>query len=230
MNRCLVFAISLLILPLPAPWHAAADPVPATAPSDAQAAHHVLKRDEFAIALPAGWQPAEGMGGPVMKLYCAGGGNGVPLVDEHGSPLQIGLTVKYLPGARGTLEEGARQLIAAAQHDSRLELIGEPKTEKVTLSDGGEALLLTTEFVKDGRRRSLQRKLLVKDADDKAWIISTFIVGSKQSQLPQADSPLAKWLQSFGNSFVFDAEKLDESKLPGPYNPQPMKNKDQEQS
>ena len=66
--------------------------------------------------------------------------------------------------------------------------------ETIKLSDGTEAMLLKVEFIKDGNRRSLQMKLVAKDTDSNAWIVSGHLVGGKESKWPTADSSLAKWL------------------------------------
>ena len=169
----------------------------------------------FAIAVPAGWRTFD-MGGR-MVLFRQGDGIGVPLVDETGAPIQIGLTVEKFAGTTDTIEEGAKKLAQNARNNPRLKLIGEEKIEPVKLADGTDAMLVTTRFIKEGTRGSLQLKMVVKDQASNGWVVSAFLVSGKESKVPVEDSPLAKWLRAHVVSFCFDGAKMDEGAMKKAY-------------
>ena len=168
------------------------------------------------IAVPRGWRNFDNIQ-PGMVLYRSGDGIGVPALDETKAPLQIGLTVEKFPGAKGPIQNIMNRLIQRAQRAPRLELVGKESVESIELSDGTEALLLTAEFIKEGRRRSLQIKLVVKDTDSTAWIVSGHLVGAKESKWPTPESGLAKWLRAHLTSLNWDQRKFDEAKLRAAY-------------
>jgi hypothetical protein len=101
-----------------------------------------------------------------------------------------------------------KALVEAARKVPALELVGQESVEEVTLADGTEALLLTAEFVKEQRRRSLQMKLLARDKDAASYVLSGFLVGGKESQVPTPTSGLARWLRAHLTSFTLDGKKL----------------------
>ena len=68
---------------------------------------------------------------------------------------------------------------------------------------------MTAEFVKEGRRRSLQMKLVVKDNQGTAWIVSSHLVGGLGSKWPKPGSKYAKWLRAHVTSLSLDPEKFD---------------------
>jgi hypothetical protein len=189
---------------------------PTTSPAGA---HEVVKTDEFAMAVPSGWRDFRGAPRQ-FKMFRQGDGKGVPLVDETGAPLQIGLTVEKFRDPK-SIEEGAAELTKAAKANAQLEIVGEPKLEKLKLADGTEALLLSTEFIKEGRRHSLQMKLLAKRGTDDAYVASGFLVGGKESTWPTTQSKLAKWLRAYMTTFVLDPAKLDTTNAPGAFEPEP---------
>jgi hypothetical protein len=104
-------------------------------------------------------------------------------------------------------------LVKGAKASPQLEMVGKELIEPIKLADGTEAMLLTAEFIKEKRRRSLQMKLVVKGSDSAYWVVSGFLVGGKESKTPTPGSERSKWLRSHLVSFIFDQKKLDESKL-----------------
>jgi hypothetical protein len=191
--------------------------VPAQATDEkAEKPWEVVRIGTGAVAVPKGWRSIRTLP-PRMVLYRQGDGIGVPATDETGSPLQIGMTVEKYPNTKQSPAEGARALLEAVKKNPRFELVGKEKVEDLKLADGSEARLLTTELIKDKERRSLQMKLLVKDADSNGWVISGFIVGGKASKLPTPGSDLAQWLRAHLASFCLNADKLDEAKLKEAY-------------
>src|SRR5262249_32486129 len=104
-------------------------------------------------------------------------------------------------------------LVKAAQRNRRLKQVGKESIDTLKLADGNDAMFLTMEFIKDKDRHSLQMKMLVKDKDANGWVISGFIVGGKDSKIPTLESDVSKWLRAHLESFVFDANKLDDKKL-----------------
>ncbi len=152
-----------------------------------------------------------------MVLYRGGDGIGVPALDETKAPLQIGLTVERFPSAKEPIQDIMDSLIQQAKKAPRLELVGTESAEAINLSDGTEALFLTAEFIKEGRRRSLHMKMVVKDADSTAWIVSGHLVGGKESKWPTPESDLAKWLRAHLTSLSWEEKKFDEAKLRAAY-------------
>lgn len=160
------------------------------------------------VAIPKGWGDFRGIR-PPMIMHRVGDGQGVPPVDETGAPLQIGMTAVKLPVAKGTAGEVMEGLVEEAKHAPRLEMVGEAKVEDLALADGTAAKLLTAEFIKEGRRRSLQMKLVAKDDRGTAWIVSGFLVGGKESRWPTPEGKYARWLRAHLASFSLDAAKFD---------------------
>jgi hypothetical protein len=183
----------------------------------------VVKGDGFGILVPNGWRDMSGM--TKFKLHRTGDGIGVPLVDDTGAPLQVGMTVEKFGETKQTLEEGAASLVEAAKKNKRLEMVGKETTEKVTLSDKTEALLLTTEFIKEGTRQSLQMKMLVKDAKGNGWVVSGFVVGGKGAKLATKEGEVGVLVKAYLTSFVLDAEKLDEGVVKAVYEKKEGKSK-----
>jgi hypothetical protein len=171
--------------------------------------------DGYAIAVPAGWRTFD-MGGPMM-LFRQGDGIGVPVVDETGAPIQIGLTVEKFVRTTDTLEEGAKKMARNAKNNPRLKLVGEEKTEPLKLADGTDAMLVTTRFIKEQTRGSLQMKMVVKDQASNGWVVSGFLVSGKDSKVPVEGSPLAMWLRAHVVSFCFDGAKVDEGAMKRAY-------------
>jgi hypothetical protein len=168
------------------------------------------------IAVPRGWRSFDNIQ-PRMVLYRGGDGIGVPALDETKAPLQIGLAVERFPGAKEPIKDIMDRLVQQARKAPRLELVGKESVEAVQLSDGTEALFLTAEFIKEGRRRSLQMKTVVKDADSTAWIVSGHLVGGKESRWPTPGSGLARWLRAHLVSLSWEEKKFDEAKLRAAY-------------
>ena len=164
--------------------------------------------DEFAMIVPRGWRSLDMLISAKNRLYLNGDGIGAPAIDETGSPVQIGMMVERYPNTTDTVRRGAERLLANAKRNPRLKLIGKARIESLRLSDGTEAALLTTEFIKSGSRRSLQMKLLAKDAASNGWVVSGFLVAGKNSNIPKPDSPQAQTLRAHLRTFCFKAAKL----------------------
>lgn len=168
------------------------------------------------IAVPKGWRSFDNIQ-PRMVLYRSGDGIGVPALDENRAPLQIGLTVETFPGAKEPIENIMDSLVRQAKKVPRMELVGKESVEAIKLSDGSAALFLTAEFIKEGHRRSLQMKMVVKDAEFTAWIVSGHLVGGKESKWATPNSSLARWLRAHLTSLSWEEKKLDEAKLRAAY-------------
>lgn len=168
------------------------------------------------IAVPKGWRSFDNIH-PRMVLFRSGDGIGVPASDETNAPLQIGLTVETFPGAKEPIKYIMESLVQQAKKAPRLELVGKESVEAIKPSDGSEALFLTAEFIKEGHRRSLQMKMVVKDADSTAWIVSGHLVGGKESKWVTPKSILAKWLRAHLTSLSWEEKKFDEAKLRAAY-------------
>jgi hypothetical protein len=173
----------------------------------------VVKEKDFGMVVPAGWRAMPALVRGPMRLYRSGDGIGLPAVDETGSPLQIGMTVEKFAAAKETVDAGVDALVKAAKSQPALDLVGKEQVEAVTLRDGTEAKLLTMEFIKEGRRRSLYMKLVAKDGAGNSFVVSGFVVGGLKSTLPTKGSVVATWLRAHVESFVLDAGKVDTTKM-----------------
>lgn len=206
LNRCVAAFSALLVSFIVADRGCTAEDVP----------WDVAAAGEARIAVPKGWRRLDNPTRHMLAMW-QGDGKGVPLLEDAGSPLQIGLTVERFPASESSLKEIVNGLVTDASSNPRLELVGEPSTETVTLSDGREAMLLTAEFIKERRRRSLQMKLVAKGADSTVWTASGYLVGGKQSKWPTAESGLAKWLRAHVLSLSLDREKFNPAPLESAY-------------
>lgn len=168
------------------------------------------------IAVPKGWRDFRGIR-PPMVLYRQGDGIGVPIVDETGSALQTGMTAEKFPTAKQSVGEIMDGLVKGAKQAPRLELVGKETVEDVKLADGTAGKLMTAEFVKEGRRRSLQLKLVVKDDQGTAWVVSSHLVGGLESKWPKPGSKYAKWLRAHLASLSLDPEKFDPKSVDAAY-------------
>lgn len=168
------------------------------------------------VAVPKGWRNFDGIQ-PTMILFRQGDGIGVPFADETGAPLQLGLTVEKFATTTDSTEAVAKKTDEGASADPRLKGVGEAQLSPVVLSDGTEGTLLIREFIKSAHRRSLQMKLIVKDADATVWVISGYIVGGKDSQLPTPSSPLATWLRAHLLSLTMTGKAVDPATLEAAY-------------
>ena len=184
--RSIVF-LSLMSVAITVPCAHAAD--------NGEEAHwEVVTIGASKIAVPRGWRNFDKMR-PNMPLYRQGDGIGVPALDETKAPLQLGLTIEKFPRSKGSVKEFISGLVDGTRKAPQLELVGTESVQEIKLSDGTEAMLLKAEFIKEQTRRSLQMKLVAKDADSNAWVVSGHLVGGRESKWPRADSSLAKWLK-----------------------------------
>jgi len=163
-----------------------------------------ITRKQFTLSVPKGWRSHRFPNSPNLELYITGDGKGIPIIDEHGSPLQIGMMVERFT-KKETLDEGVEDLVEAAKQSPLLALATGPIVENTQLSDKTPAKLVVTQFRKPPARRSLQLKLCLKDGDAHSWVISGWIVAGEKSALPTLQSDLAKRLRELLESFAFRA-------------------------
>jgi hypothetical protein len=168
------------------------------------------------IAVPKNWRSFDKLKRS-MLIYRQGDGIGIPATDENGNALQVGLMVEKFPETKETVKEMMDGLIDQAKKVRQLELVGKESVDSIKLADGTEAMFLKAEFIKEKTRRSLQLKLVVKDAESNAWIVSGHVVGGKESKLPTAESDLTRWLSAHLTSFCLDAKKFDADKVEAVY-------------
>ena len=171
----------------------------------------IVKFEPGAIAVPRGWRAMEAITRKLLFRTGDGMGN-IPPVDETDEPLQVGMAVEKFADVKEPLGDGMAKLVDGAQSDPRLEWVKKDITT-IRLSDGTEAMLLKAEFLKEKTRRSLQMKLIAKDASSTLWIASAHIVGGKDSEWPKASSTMAQWLEAHLTSLVLDEKKLDAKKV-----------------
>lgn len=206
MKLVLLFLLSLMIA-------VAADKPPITT----AVSWEVATSSPVSVAVPKDWRNFDGMA-PRIVIYRQGDGVGVPAADETGAPLQIGLTVEKFATSNDSTELIAKETAGGAARDPRLESIGDGTFVPVTLSDRTEGTFFTKEFIKSVHRRSLQMKLVVKDADRRVWVVSGYIVGGKDSRLPTPNSPLALWLKAHMLSLTVGGQAIDPKPLEAAYN------------
>src|SRR5262245_47870949 len=163
------------------------------------------------IAVPTGWRKMDGIR-PELAIYRLGDGIGVPITDETGEPLQIGIVVEAASPDVGTLEAVTEALKRDARRDTRLDL----KNQTVQ-SFGSEAALVSNEYIKEKSRRSLQMKFVSRAPDGKFWIVSGFLVGGINSAWPAPASKLASWLRAHVTSLSWDKNGPDTAKLDAAY-------------
>jgi hypothetical protein len=168
------------------------------------------------IAVPKGWRSRDGIKA-TMPLFRQGDGIGVPAVDETGAPLQIGITVERFPPAEQSIETIVSELAKGATKNPQLEMVGKEAVEAVKLFDQTQAVLLTMEFLKTANRRSLQMKLIAKDGRGEIWIVSGFLVGSRDSKWPTANSKLGSWLRAHVTSLTVTSKDVDSKSLEAAY-------------
>ncbi|MBN2056794.1 hypothetical protein JW905_17835 [bacterium] len=163
--------------------------------------------DGFSIVIPSGWRKM-----PSDILFLNGDGIGGPIMDETGSPLQIGFMIEFLGQMEGTLRQAAGQILESleANHQFKVE---KKEVQEIRLSDGTEGILLITRFIKDEPRRSLYLKLLTKDHKGNGWIANAWIVAGRTSAFATAHSEPARRLRLHLASFCFDDAKLDISAI-----------------
>lgn len=172
----------------------------------------VLEVGPGSIAVPRGWRNLDGLR-PRTLVFRQGDGIGIPLLDDTGQPLQAGLVVEQLSPATERPHGIAAEIMARAHRDSRLQPLTDPEVAPLKLSDSTEAVLLTSVYVKEGRRQSLQLKLITRSSDSRIWIVSAFLVGGEGSRWCTVDSNLGSWLRAHVLSLTFSLRTLDEDRL-----------------
>jgi hypothetical protein len=168
------------------------------------------------LAVPKGWRSFDGIR-PTMVIYRQGDGIGVPMADETGGPLQIGITAERFPASEEPLDAIAAETAKGAENDPRLKRAKKDLSETVTLSDQTSAIFTAGEFIKSSTRRSLQMKLFTKAPDGSVWVVSGYIVGGKDSTWPTHDSPLATWLRAHLVSLTLTGKEIDARALESTY-------------
>jgi hypothetical protein len=205
----------LLLGPGPSPRAGAEEPA-ASAREDEETPWEEVAVENGRIAIPRGWRAMDFLKPPVYRV---GDGMGtVPVVDETGEPLQVGINVERFPEMSISLERAIDGLIEDAKAGGRLQLV-QHEVEELELADGTAARLLTTQFIKEKTRLSLQMKLVVKDAEATVWVVNGYVVGGRESTWPTPESRLTRWVEAHLKSFTLDGEKFDTEGLRAAYEP-----------
>jgi hypothetical protein len=150
---------------------------------------------------------------PRILVFRQGDGIGIPAHDDTGQPLQAGLVLEQLTDAKGSLSEVAAGVIAGARKDARLKPLADSTVEPVKLSDATDAVLLTSVFLKEGNRRSVQLKVIARGPDSRTWMVSGYLVGGKDSRWCTPGSNMANWLRAHLLSLRLAPGNLDEKAL-----------------
>jgi hypothetical protein len=204
MKKLLPFLISATAL------IATAEPAPSNHPWE------VASSGKVSVAVPKDWRSFDGIQ-PAMVIYRQGDGIGVPMVDETGAPLQIGITVEKFPPSEDSIEVIAKKTSEGALRDPRMQIAADDIVEPLTLSDQTKAVYLTKQLIKSVHRRSLQMKLFTKDPEGNVWVVSGYIVGGKDSRTPTPKSPLALWLRAHLASATVTGKPIDSKPLQSAY-------------
>ena len=171
----------------------------------------VHKGEGWAILAPAEWTSIQTVAKPPMVLYLNGDGKGgFPSLDGTLSPIQAGLSVEVLPKTDGAPEDVLRGLKKALKESRNLALRGEITTEKITLSDGTDALLLSSEFDRlDKGRLSYSIKVISSASDGRVFIATGWITCGKAGGKFVRQSGLVNVLKAYVVSLVHETEKID---------------------
>jgi hypothetical protein len=199
-----------LVLVLADALGSAGTATPKTTPSGAP--WEVAAAGAASLAVPKGWRKLDGFRANTL-LFRQGDGIGIPAEDDTGEPLQAGLVLEELTDARGGIREVAAGVIAGAKKDARLKPVADSTIEPVELSDSTKAVVVTSVFLKEGHRRSLQLKLIARGSDARTWMVSGFLVGGKDSRWCAPGSELAKWIRAHLMSLRLTPGTLDEKPL-----------------
>lgn len=169
-----------------------------------------ISNTEFSVIVPAEWRSESPFGS--VKLFLNGDGIGIPARDKNGA-LQTGFTVDKYPHDTMTFERFLEESIENIRKDKRLNLLKTTNETEVELSDGTVASVFIVQMEKHPQRQSLQMKLIIKDHEGADWIVTAWLVGSKNSKIAKIGSPEMKRILAHMKTFVFDRTKLDESAL-----------------
>ncbi len=190
-------------------------------PAQSNTPWEVASSNTTSVGVPRDWRSFDGIQ-PAMVIYRQGDGIGVPMVDETGAPLQIGITVEKFPPSADSIDAIAKRTSEGALRDPRMQIAADDIVEPVTLSDQSGAVFLTKQLIKSVHRRSLQMKLFTKDAAGNVWVVSGYIVGGKDSRIPTPKSALALWLRAHLVSATVTGKPIDTKSLESAYrNPAP---------
>jgi tetratricopeptide (TPR) repeat protein len=151
------------------------------------------------------------MAKPPMVLYLNGDGKGgFPAFDGTLLPMQAGMSVEVLPKTVGAPDDVLRELTKALKETRNLAPRGEITTEKITLSDGTDALLLSSEFDRlDKGRLSFSIKVISATSDGRVLIATGWITCGKACGTFVRQSGLVNVLKAYIVSLVHDTEKID---------------------
>jgi hypothetical protein len=174
-----------------------------------------ITTSEFSVVVPTGWKNDSQFNTATKKLFIVGDGKGVPIFDDMGSPLQLGMEVEHF-SEKDTLANRIKLLTEDARTAPARKLESEPEIEEVQLTGDTQALLMHVEMIKEEYRRSLYMKLVAQDQAGTIWVTTGWIVASKESKLPRKDSVLAKRMRTFVQSFELAKKKESLNKNDAP--------------
>src|SRR5687768_16364727 len=122
--RTVVLAVLLIVMPA---LVAAAQDKPTTVPGADNGAQQIVKDADFAVAVPTGWRD-NFRAPPRFAMFRNGDGIGVPMTDEAGEPLQVGLTIERFRTEK-SVDNILDDLEQAAKSVPQLQLIGKQTRE-----------------------------------------------------------------------------------------------------
>ncbi len=178
---------------------------------DEDAPWESAKDEGCAIAVPKAWTNVDHFSPQVLIFRRSDGTGGVPDKDENGSELQAQIIVEKVK-MEPDLENSANVVAGRVLEQPQTEVIQRAVGDKLTLSDGTEAFLMSMEINRAGQHM-LIIKLLCKTDDHNGLVVTGTITASKESTYAAAEGKTAKWLKAMVSSLVKDAGKIDAKKV-----------------
>jgi hypothetical protein len=183
--------------------------------ADEDAPWETAKDEGCAIAVPKAWTNLDHFSPQVLIFRRSDGTGGVPDKDENGGELQAQIIVERVK-MEPDLENSANVVAGRVLEQPQTEVIQRAVGDKLKLSDGTDAFLMSME-INRGTQHMLIIKLLCKTDDHNGFVATGTITSSKGSTYPAADGKTAKWLKAMLSSLVKDASKIEAKKVDEAY-------------
>jgi hypothetical protein len=174
----------------------------------------VVRGDGWAIAAPDDWGRFPAVRPPIVLYLNGDGHKGIPLLDGTLSAIQAGLTVEAFPPEAGlSPKERARRDLDGLKTARGFEIRGEPAIEDIDLADGTKAHRLRVELVRPERRRlSFYEKVYCAAPDGRHIVATSFLTCGPAGGPFVRKAGLTTLLQTYAESLVLDADRLDRRK------------------
>jgi tetratricopeptide (TPR) repeat protein len=175
----------------------------------------VVRGDDWAIAAPDDWGRFPAVRPPIVLYLIGDGRKGIPLLDGTLSAIQVGLTVEVFPPEAGRLSsrERAKRDLDGLKTARGFEICGEPEGQEINLADGTKAYRVRVELVRPERRRlSFYEKVYCAAPDGRQIVATSFLTCGPAGGPFVQKAGLTALLQTYAESLVLDADRLDRRK------------------